>query len=502
MKKSFWLEFSKKQDYPKLKENIKTDILIIGGGITGILCAYELSNYYKDITIVEQNELYHTTTGYTTGKITYQHGYCYANLIKDKGMARAKDYYEANKMAFDYLVNQIKEHNIDCDLDITDAVLYAKTEAEYYDLLKERRAYEALGIDHNWGENQILPFKTYAYLKVPGQASFNVVKYLDHILGRLSDVKIYENTKVTETVDNDQEVYAITTDNYKIEAKYIINASHYPFYKGFNFYFLKVYPTIAYVAVGKVPHEELVPNGLYINSQNPIYSIRYAVRDNEKYLMLAGQSRDANQIDDFKKELSALKTFGKEELSIDEYIYEWYNQDYDSTDMIPIIGRVKSSHSYIATAFKKWGMTTSVLASIMIRDLITKKVNKYEKLFNPNRSFLTFKTIKYNLKMGKTFFKTKLLKAIIDNNVKKGEGSIVKIINRKYGVYIDQDGKTYVVKPICPHMKCTLLFNNVSKTYDCPCHGSRFRYDGKCLDGPAPRDLELLDIDLKIQPLS
>lgn len=495
---SFWLEFSKKKEYPKLTENHETDILIIGGGITGILCAYELSKHYQNIVLVEQNELYHSTTGFTTGKITYQHGYWYANLLKDKGLEKAKNYYESNKKALEYIVNQINENNIDCDLEIADAILYARNKEEYLELRKEREAYQKIGIPHYWEEGQMLPFHTYACLKVPNQASFNIVKYLDYILDQINHVTIFENTKVAETIDNSQDVYALTTDNYKIKAKYIINASHYPFYKGFNFYFMKVYPSIAYVTVSTLPEKNTIPSGLYINSIPPVCSIRYVVRDQEKYLMLAGESRDANQIDDFEKELSSLKSLGEKELGITEYLYEWYNQDYESTDQIPLIGQIKSSHSYMASAYKKWGITTSVLASLMLCDLITKGKSKYQELFSPNRCWFTFKSIKYNLKMGKTFFKTKLLKAILDRKLKKDEGSIVKINNKKYGVYIDKEGKAYVVKPICPHMTCTLLFNNVSKTYDCPCHGSRFQYDGKCIDGPSPRDLKLEDIDIKI----
>lgn len=495
---SFWLEFSSKKEYPKLTEDYETDILIIGGGITGILCAYELQKHFERITLVDQNELYHSTTGFTTGKITYQHGFCYANFIKGQGLDASKDYYEANKKALDYLVNQITEEHIDCDLEIADGVLYAKTKEEYIQLQKERDAYQQIGIPHYYEENQVLPFKTYAVLRVPDQAAFNVVKYLDYIINKLDKVTIFENTKIVETVDNSEEVYAITSDNCKVRAKYIINASHYPFYKGFNFYFLKVYPSIAYVTVSDLPESKAIPEGLYINFIEPVYSIRYVTRDNQKYLMLAGESRDAKKIDNFEKELFHLKDFGVKELGLTNYYYEWYNQDYDSTDQLPLIGRIKASHSYVATGFKKWGITTSVLASQMITDLITKGETTYQALFSPNRDFCTFKTLKYNLKMGMTFFKTKVLKAIIDTKLKRGEGSIMKINHKKYGVYLDEDGEVYVVKPICPHMTCTLLFNNVSKTYDCPCHGSRFRYDGKCIDGPSPRDLKKVDIDLKI----
>jgi nitrite reductase/ring-hydroxylating ferredoxin subunit/glycine/D-amino acid oxidase-like deaminating enzyme len=400
------------------------------------------------------------------------------------------------------MVNRIKENNIDCDLEMADAVIYAKTEEEYNDLQKEADAYDKIGIPYEWTEEKILPFETNAYLRVSNQACFNVVKYLDYLLDHIDTdvVNIFEYTKIVKTKEDDEGVMAVTGDDYKIRAKYIINACHYPFYKSFNFFFTKIFPNISYATISETPKDpetgkELVPYGMYINDKKPVYSLRYVLKDGNHMLMLGGNSRDAHQINDYGKELEDLKDFGKGNLKISHYEYEWYNQDYQSTDKIPLIGRIKKSHSYVACAFNQWGMTTSTVSSLVIRDLLIKGNSSYMEVFDPNRCFLTFKTIGYILKMGKTFFETKLLKAILDNNIKKDSGSIIKVGGKKYGVYVDKLGKVYVVKPICPHMHCSLLFNNVAKTYDCPCHGSRFRYDGQCIDGPAPKDLERVDSD-------
>ena len=160
------------------------------------------------------------------------------------------------------------------------------------------------------------------------------------------------------------------------------------------------------------------------------------------------------------------------------------------TDYIPFIGRIKDTNMYMATGFNKWGMSHSILASLMITDLIVKGGTKYQDLFNPSRKVLFAKTLSYNLKMVKTFVKTKLINQIKNIELKQNEGKIDRINGKKYGFFKDENNKIYIVKHVCPHLGCSLLYNNVSKTYDCACHGSRFKYDGTCIDGPANKNLE------------
>lgn len=496
MNKSFWLDFSKKKSFPKLTENKETDILIIGGGISGILLANELVKYFNKIILVEQHELYHGTTGYTTAKVTYQHGYIYHDLINKHGVQRAREYYLANKMALEYFLEIVKTNNIDCDLEIVDAILYALNENEKNDLNNEKKAYEKLGITYEEGDANLV-FETWGALKIKNQASFNVVKFLDYLLENLdyTKIEIYENTKIKETLDLTKPI-AITLDNQKIKAKIIINASHYPFYKKFNFFFMKLIPSISYALVGD-KSELVFPKGIYINTSNPTRSIRYVKKDNEELILLVGNSRDSHEIKDFQTEMSNLKYFGIEELGMQDFIYEWYTQDYQVPDLIPLIGRIGQSNMYLATGFNKWGMSSSFLSAIIIRDIIVKGMHKFEDAFSPKRNFFNIETIGYNFKMIKTFFKTKIINLVKDNNLSLNEGAIVNIRGKKYGMYLDESGKLYIVNPICPHMRCTLLFNNVSKTYDCPCHGSRFSYDGKCIDGPSKKNLKLLKIKMK-----
>lgn len=489
MNKTLWLDFSKKSNYPKLDKNLDVDILIIGGGICGILLAYHLQKYFDKIVIVDQNKLYHNTTGHTTGKVTSQHGYIYYDLINMHSKTIAKEYYKANQLAVNYLKELITNEQIDCDMEIVNATLFAMDDNELQMLKNEEQAYQMLEIPY-LKETITIGTNNYQALKIPNQIAFNVVKFLDHILAKLDEqkVSIYENTKIKKTITQ-LEPLAVTTEGFIIKAKQMISASHYPVYRGFNFYFTKLIPSISYVVVGKAIDTLNLDNEIFINIANPARSIRYGYKDNEKYIILAGNSRDSSKMNDFEEEINDLKQFGKDHLQITEYLYEWYTQDYQVCDLIPFIGRIKNTNIYMAAGFNKWGLSHSVLASLILTDLIVNGYVKYEDIFNPNRKLLLSKTLKYNLKMIKTYISSKLDNQIKDIEIGPNEGKIAKIDGRKYGIFKDSNHKIYLVKPTCPHMGCSLLYNNVSKTFDCPCHGSRFKYDGTCIDGPSNKSL-------------
>lgn len=490
MNTSFWLKDSSKKYYSQLEQNLEVDILIVGGGITGILCAYQLSqeNKYR-IALIEKNELYHSTTGYTTGKITFQHDDIYHRLLNSKGYEMARLYYEANNEAVNSLINMIQEKQIDCAFQTTDAYLFAmlNNEKELSLLKEERNAYQKLNIPHEWIDKQVLPIASSSYLKVCNQGAFHVVKFLDFVLNTLNNVSIFEQTKIIKTYQSNDETIAITSKNYQIKAKHLILATHYPFYKRFNFFFTILKPTVSYALImDKYRHFE---DGVYINLIEPIISIRSTYGQKPKLLM-AGFGHDSYQFKEYVNQIQKLQEEAIQSFDGSCLENEWYNQDYQSFDLVPLIGRIKNTNIYMASAYNKWGMSTSFLASTLIKDIIVKQNSKYEKLFSPNRSFFTLKTVWYNFLVGFTIFRTKVMIVPKKKILPGGTGAILGKGMRKIGVYVDTNNQIHLIKPVCTHMGCSLRFNNVSKTYDCPCHGSRFNYDGVAIDGPAPRNLK------------
>ncbi len=440
---SIWLKDSKKGNYPSLKGSATADILIIGGGISGISLAYELATSGKKIILVEQNELYHSTTGLTTGKLTFQHGYKYQKLIDKYGPNKAKNYYKSNVEALKRIKEIIDNHNIDCDYIVCNHSLFANKNSKA--LLKEKEAYEKINI----------PFKEQTinnryYLTVKDQAVFNVVKYLDGILKFLrtcKNIEIYENTRVKK-VKLRRQVKICSGDEFTIKVKIVVFASMYPRTGFFNLYFCHLKPVLSFACLTNID-EDISEAG--IREDEPAFSFRPYQKGK---MLIVGESCDASLFPAYRKE-KELVDEAKKLFNAEGYYNSWVNQDYDPLDELPLIGRVKKN-VYIMTGYNKWGLTTAILASNIIADLIIKGHSEYEQTFSPKRCTSLGKKIMYVLSNPALWIKSRF----------KG------------------------TKKTCTHLHCGLRYNPVTDTYDCPCHGSRFSKDGTVITGPARKNIK------------
>lgn len=480
MLKSIWLDTITKKNYERLEKNIKTQILVIGGGISGISCAYELSNYYNDIVLVTMNEFYSGTTGFTTAKVTYQHDDIYHRLLNSYNEEVATNYYEFNKMGLERIKEIVNLEKVDCEFNEVDSYLFNYHNEE--DIINdEYNAYQKLGIP---GElTKFEEFDTLA-LKVSNQANFHPLKYLETLLSKLQEkgVKIYEQTKITSVIG----ITIITEDDYKINADKIIIATNYPIYPNVNLHFTKLIPSKSYVVVGK-PKKD-IKEGNYINPTEPVLSLRH-YRD---LLFVSGMSHDTKEMKDENTELNKLTDIGKERFEIEDFEFAWSTRDFKSVDMVPFIGKV-ASNIFLLTGYAKWGMTNSVAGSLLIKDLIIGNDSKFIETFDPLRNVMTKDFFKYNAGMVSTIIKSKKGFEKFED-LEQTEGKIFKFRNKRYGVYKDEENTLFVVKATCTHLGCGLTYNKVNRTYDCPCHGSKFNYDGTVLAGPAKKDLEKVKI--------
>lgn len=490
-KNSYFREINNKRTFPKLNENLKVDCLIIGAGLAGLSCAYEMLPYSNNIVVVDQNRIYQNTTSSTTAKVTFQHGYIYHDLIKKHNLDSARLYKDFNEFGLNRIQDIIERENISCDFKLVNSYLFALNENELKNIENERVAYQKLGI--HFKETSIDPvISKYKALQIKEQGRFNVVKYLDKLSDILVErgIKIFEETKIVE-VNNSKKPIAKTLNNFSIIANKIIICSHYPFYKKFNFYFMKMIPQIAYATIGKA--NKTIEDANYINtdSKNTI-AIRYINIDGEDKILVSGATHNSNKFIPEFEQINQLKSFGKNHLQIDDFEYTWSGQDYQSTDYFPYIGEVKKN-IYMIAAFNEWGMAASIAAATMIKDLLVRRKSPYEKIFKPKRVKLTKDLLIYNTKMLPTLIKTRIFPQCRTWKLSPNTGKVVKYRGLPVGMYKDEDGKIYLVKAICPHMHCGLRFNSVDKTYDCKCHGSRFKYNGKQIDGPSKYNLEIID---------
>ncbi len=438
--------------------------------------------------------------GNTTGKITSQHGLFYDYLINTFSTDFAKGYLEANENAIHSIKNIIDNENIECDFEFQDNFVYTNLEEEVTKIKHEVLAVNSLGVNAELVNTIDLPIDILSAIKFPNQAQFNPLKYINGLCNCIlnNNGEIYENSKVYD-VKKSTDGYDIFTKNNTITSKYVVLATHYPIINAPGFYFLKMYQEASYI-IGIETKAPLF-NGMYINTKSPVASFRTANYNGKKIVLIGGSEHKVGSGEDLSNCYKNLENMAKSIYPDCNVLFRWQTQDCISLDKIPYIGEFSSMmpNVYVATGFKKWGMSTSNVAAQIICDKILGKENKYEDIFlstrfEPIKNGTEFTNMLKQVSTSLVLDKFKIPSETLDS-VKKDEGKIIEYEDVKIGIYKDNEGKIYAIKPICSHLGCELSWNNLEKTWDCPCHGSRFSYDGKSLYDPSIKDLELLDLD-------
>ena len=500
---SYWIESTKnmEKNYNKLNENIETDICIIGAGITGSLVAYYLSKEGKNVVLLEKDKICEKTSGNTTAKITSQHGLFYNYLLQSDGLEFAKKYYEANENSIKNIENIVKNENIDCDFEKQDAYIFTQKEDEIKKIKAEFDAVKKIGGIAEFTAKCSLPFSVQGAIKFPNQAQFNSRKFVIELLNKIEKngrLKIFENSKAID-VKKDKDMYKIyTKDNY-VKAKYVILACHYPIINAPGFYFFKMYQSRSHAIA--IEAETDFFEGMYINSELPTKSFRTIKYGDKRLLVIVGEDYKTGSNIDYENINNNLEKIAKDMYPNCKIKYRWSAQDCISLDKIPYIGEFSKfmPNVYIATGYKKWGMTTADIAGNIICDKIMGRKNEYEDIFKATR-VEPIKNIKEVENMLKQTAKSLVIEKLTIpkeelEEIKEGEGKLININGKKVGVFVDENGKVHAVQPICSHLGCELSFNKLEHTWDCPCHGSRFDVDGKSLETPSIHDLEKVEIE-------
>ena len=427
MKESVWTATAELPRFPKLEGDKTTDVLIIGGGLCGILCAYFLKQAGIDCILAEGGKIADGATGNTTAKITSQHGLIYDTLSKSRGKDIAQRYLTANQNALSTYKTLCQ--NIDCDFTVKPAYTFSLTSREK--IIKEVKAVNALGFPAQYKERLELPFQTLGAVCFPDQAQFHPLKFLRAIAKGLP---IYENTFIRNLTPT-----TAVADSGKITAKKIIVATHFPFLNKHGSYFLKLYQHRSYVSAYA---QAQALDGMYVDEDLNGLSFR---THHDLLLIGGGSHRTGKQGGAWNAIHDAAAAY----YPAAKLKYEWATQDCMSLDAIPYIGRyaARTPNLYVASGFHKWGMTSSMVAANILCDLVLEKENDFAPVFSPQRSML----------------KPQLLI--------NGFEATVNLL-------------TPTAKR-CPHLGCALKWNRYEHSWDCPCHGSRFAEDGRCLNNPA-----------------
>lgn len=487
MNTPYWISSSEGRSFDALKEDISTDHLIIGGGITGITCLYLLSKAGLDVSLIDANRVGFGTSGRNTGKATAQHGYIYSRIEGKYDIEWAKLYYKANSEAIDFIENVAREHNIDCQFKRLPAYLFTQDEDYAGKLEREFEICRQIGADCSFEREIPVPLKILCAIRMNGQAQFHPKRFLDGLAEQAvkQGARIYENTWVIDFHPGEECV--IKTKNGKsITAKNVIIASHYPCYDGRGFYFTRLKPDRSYI-IGI--ETESFPEAHFINAEEPAISLRFIPE--EKILLISGENHKVGHEDD--DHYQKLKNFAKEVFGNDNVKYEWSAQDYIPHDYIPYAGYINSDYKniFIATGYRKWGLTNGIVAATVIKDLILEGDSPYRELLSHLRvkDIVSFNFLKENMDMAVQLISGKLRVGETEIPDETGIGITVNISGKRCGFYREDSGDYYLIDITCPHMGCELKWNSQERSWDCPCHGSRFDYKGNVLEGPAEYSL-------------
>jgi glycine/D-amino acid oxidase-like deaminating enzyme/nitrite reductase/ring-hydroxylating ferredoxin subunit len=494
--RTYWREIEL-PTFNELKEDLTVDVAIVGAGITGITAAYLLAKEGVKVALLEAGGILNGTTGHTTAKLTAQHSLIYDELISHFGDEKAKLYYESLSNAIQFVEKTSNEKGIDCDFSKQDAIAYATTDQYKSKIETEWSAYEKLGIDG--GLKDTIPFdiQTKAALMMRNQAQFHPLKFLKGLLDEAvnSGCSVYENTPAVDLEEEESsQPKVVTKDGHRVACKHVIIASHFPFYDKPGLYFARMYASRSY-AIG-IKTKMDYPGGMYISVDSPTRSIRYTPLNGEKLLILGGENHKTGQGVDTLRHFHALESFAKDVFSLTEYDYRWSAQDYETLDKVPYIGPITENKErvLVATGYKKWGMTSGIMAGHLVVDYILNRENPYKELYSPSRFHADpdlRSVITTNADVAKHLIKGKL--EFVEKNpgdLEIGEGSVVMHNGERAGAYKDEEGKLYIVDTTCTHLGCECEWNHAEKSWDCPCHGSRFSYAGDVIEGPALKPLK------------
>ncbi|WP_197280020.1 FAD-dependent oxidoreductase [Bacillus sp. FJAT-27251] len=495
---SYWLHNLDLPTFPKLQGDTNVEVAVVGAGMTGMTAAYLLAKEGRKVALIEAGKVFNGTSGHTTAKVTTQHGLIYDELISHFGEEKARLYYQANDQALQFIKNIVREHQIDCDFSEEDAYIYTNSSQKMQSLIDEYEAYQKLGIKNTeyLSEIEIL-VEHKAAIAMRSQAQFHPLKYLKHLSEEFTKLggQIFEHTTAVD-IEEGNEPVVTTRDGHKVYCQQMIIASHFPFYDTKGFYFSRLEPSRSYVLA--VKPEKKFPGGMYINAEKPTRSLRSAAFNGEHLILFGGHEHHTGKEKNTHQYYEALEAFARETYGISQIPYRWSAQDPISLDKLPFVGRYSPTvdNIYVATGYRKWGMTNSTNAALLLTDRIMGRDNPFTELFDPNRFHAdpdVKKFISMNAVVAKDLIKSKLDRPSTDpQSLKNDEGAAVMINGERAGAYRDENGVLHLVDTTCTHMGCELEWNNGERSWDCPCHGSRFSYKGEVMEGPAELPLKNL----------
>lgn len=500
MPTSFWTDSTPTPDHPRLEGDLDVDVAVIGGGMTGIVTALLLAQDGAKVAVLEAGRIGGGVTGHTTGKITPLHGLVYDELRGKFGREGAALYAEAQEAGLARIRALVAELGIDCDLRDQPAYTYAADESQVADVEAEAEAAREAGLAAELVDDVPLPYEVAKAVRLDGGAEFHARKFVLGVADALvaAGGQIYEQTPVT-TLRERGGPSLETEGGASVRARHVVVATLMPVFDR-AVYWTRLTAKRSYAIACRI--DGVVPPGMHITAGSPTRSIRGIPAGGEELLMVGGEGHNTGEDDDTRERYAALEAFVRKHWDVVEVTHRWSAHDLQPADGVPYVGRYTpvSKHVWTAAGFRKWGFTNGAMAAELLTALIAGREHPWADFFDPYR-FTPLRSAKgvaaEVLKDGRHFVGDRLRGADADSiaDVPPGEARLVRAGGKLVGAYRADDGTVLGVNPTCTHVGCRLGWNTAERSWDCPCHGSRFAPDGALLMGPATAPLERLEVD-------
>ena len=489
-RRSYWNDTGPVSSHPPLTGEIEVDVAIVGGGIVGVTLARLLRDRGLTFALVEARRVGEQVTGKSTAKITSQHNITYTTIKRKFGEDGARLYADANETGLRTIRELAGRHRIDCNLETAAAITFTEDEEQVSSVEDEAALAKALGLPAELTTDVGLPFPVRAAMRWRDQAKFHPVKYVKGLAATLpgDGCHVFEQSRVIDW-DPDR----VATDSGTVRARHVVMATHLPLGQ-IGMFYAEAHPHMDPVVMGRIDPAR-APEGMYINVERPRRSFRTHRDDaGQLWMILAGTNHKPGETQTQLENIADLAEFARRTFGV-EAEYEWTNEDYGPIDHVPFIGWSSSIRPgyLVATGFNAWGITNGTAAAILLADMIAGADNPWLKLYDATRIKPiagAAEFVKGNAEVAAHLIGGYLRRKPHEfEALKPGEGAVLKIDGHNVAAYRDQAGEVHACSGVCTHMGCLVGWNATDRTWDCPCHGSRFALDGSVIHGPAVRPL-------------
>lgn len=493
---SYWIASTAETHYPAVDDPVRTEIAVVGGGITGLCTAWELARAGRSVAVIEADRIAAGTTGNTTAKLTAQHGSIYAHLCDAYGPEGARQYAAAQTGAIERVAAVAEELGIDCEFERAPSYVYTEDEHDVKKLRKEAESARDAGLGAVFTTETGLPFEVAGAVRVEDQAQFHPRRFLLGIAQDLTErgAAIFEQSRVTGLETKEGVHTLAVAGGGEVTCEQVVIATQFPVIDRVKLY-ARLTPRRELVVAAPIS-ASADPGGMYLTYDDNLRSVRTAPYGEDRRLLLVTGEKFTPGDPDTAGRLERLSTWATSHFEFAGIEYRWAAQDYTTTDRVPFVGGLSGADGvYVACGFGGWGMTNGVAAARTIADTIAGSPPPWAKLFGPGRFHLLKEAGRLATSGAKIvghFLGDRLPHSAPSDpaELKPGEGAVMRLDGGLRAVYRDEEGGLHIVSATCMHMGCIVGFNDAERTWECPCHGSRYATSGAVLQGPTTKPLE------------